>query len=112
MTMDSDHVLRLVRQDEPHGMCSDAMSQIHVQSTLAEDLAFVRQQKVAFSLLSQGTSGWVRDLVERCVGIVADSDSDADVRAACLVLTMLVTLNADVIEEHMARALALGLRVV
>jgi len=112
MTTDSDY-LSLVHTRKPCATRADAIPRIYEPSTIADDLAYVREQKALFARLSQqGGPGWVRQLCAVCVDSAAETEAVAEVRAACLVLTTLVTVNAQAIEENMARDFAPGLRLV
>jgi len=98
--------LHLVGQN---AMPDDALPEI---STFNEDLAFVREQKALFAQLSQQGGGWVRPLRDLVVDTLVAAQADDEARAACWVLTPLLTLNADAIEENMAQKYAPGLRLV
>ncbi len=101
----SDHPLRLVGRDERRrSPRHDGITQIHEPSTHEENVAFAREMLTYFAQTSRRDPGWVR----RMIDVVVDLDGEGSI----LPLTMLVLLNADVIERNMAAQFPPGLRVV
>jgi len=93
-------------QDKQPPRAAGEIPESHRLSTPAENLAFARtvMADVARAAQEHGP-GWVESLL-------ATWTTDTNPRALCMLFAVVLSMNADAIEAHMARTDAPGLRLV